>query len=270
MDLEQVRRMSMKFIMRKPLSLKRVLDLQISDPELYRLCPTEQEWRQRRKSGGGWIIMCTAASRCETKSLAAIRSIIVHVSAWSTFLLLLMGARAAATEQVSSPWENNPYPYSIVNEPLRDALINFGYNADLRIMVSPHVSGAIQARRSSGSAKNFLDDVTKAGDLDWYSDGTVIYVSAASEEQTSVVPLNGFPFDVMKKELEEQKLFDVKYRMSRQIGGSAAIVSGPPSFVTILKQAIEARVGNDRVSPAGASQDLVVLRGSQSSSMKVR
>lgn len=214
--------------------------------------------------------MCTAASRREAESLAAARRKISRVGTGSALLLLFMATRAVATEKTASSWENIPYPYSIVNEPLRDALVNFGYNADLRIMVSPHVSGAVQARRSGGSARNFLDDVTKAGDLDWYSDGTVIYVSAASEEQTSVVPLNGFPFDVMKKELEEQKLFDVRYRMSRQIGGGGAILSGPPSFVAILKQAIEARVGNDRVSPAGPMQDLVVLRGSQSLSMKVR
>lgn len=214
--------------------------------------------------------MCAAVSRCENTSFANASRRTACVGAGCMLLVLSLMARAGATEQATLKWENNPYPYSVVNETIRGALMNFGYNSDLRIMVSSHVSGTIQGRRSGGSARNFLDDVTKAGDLDWYSDGTVIYVSPASEEQTIVVSLNGFPFDVMKKELEEQKLFDVRYRMSRQIGGDAVILSGPPSFVAVLKQAIEARVGNGRVSATEALQALVVLRGSQSSSMKVR
>ncbi|MGI4801502.1 MAG: hypothetical protein ACRYG8_47245 [Janthinobacterium lividum] len=153
---------------------------------------------------------------------------------------------------------------------MRDALVNFGYNANVRIMVAPHVIGSVQGHKGDSTARQFLDEITKENDLDWYFDGAVIYVSPSSEEQTEIVPLNGFPFNVMKKELEQQRIFDLRYRMSRQIGSDAAILSGPPSFVTIMKQAIESRAGDGRISTAEASQDLVVLRGSQSSTMKVR
>jgi len=183
---------------------------------------------------------------------------------------LAMTASVSAAEQEDLPWESKPYPYTIVSQPVRDALVNFGYNAGLRIMVPPHVAGLVQGFRSEGSAKDFIDEITKTNDLDWYSDGNVIYVSPASEEQTAIVSLNGFSFDVMKKELEVQKLFDARYRMSKQIGGGAAILSGPPSFVAVLKQAIEARVGDGNASATETMQALVVLRGSQSSRMNVR
>ncbi|MCQ8239621.1 hypothetical protein [Rhizosaccharibacter radicis] len=188
------------------------------------------------------------------------------------FVVTALVATTASTAAFADAeaWQAERYPYSVVSENVHDALTNFGYNLGVRVMVSPHVAGVVQGRRADGSARQFLDDVTRANDLDWYSDGTVIYVSPSSEEQTAVVPLNGFSFDVMKKELEQQKLFDDRFRMTKQIGDGAAILSGPPSFVAVMKQAIEARVGNGIESIPGASQDLVVLRGSQSSSMKVR
>lgn len=181
------------------------------------------------------------------------------------FIGFVSGAYASPTA-----WENAPYPYSVVSEKVDDVLRNFGYNADVRIMVAPGVTGIVQGRSGNGTARQFLDDVTRTNDLDWYSDGTVVYVSPSSDEQTAIVPLNGFSFDVMKKELEEQKLFDVKFRMSKQIGGDAAIVSGPPSFVAVMKEAIEARVGNAKAPARGVSRELVILRGSQSSSMQVQ
>lgn len=180
------------------------------------------------------------------------------------------GRSAAAAEQTGTEWRDAAYPYSVLSESVRDALVNFGYNAGVRIMVSPHVSGTMEGHRGNGTALEFLDEITKSNDLDWYSDGTVIYVSPSSEEQTAIVPLDGVPFDVMKKELEQQKLFDPRYRMSKQVGNDAAVLSGPPSFVAVMRQAIEARVGSGGASSFEASQDLVVLRGSQSSSMKVR
>lgn len=185
-------------------------------------------------------------------------------------LLVASAGGVWGADASTAAWENTPYPYSVVSENVQDVLRNFGYNAEVRVMVAPGVTGVVQGRSGDGTARQFLDDVTKANDLDWYSDGTVVYVSPSSDEQTAVVPLNGFSFDVMKKELEEQKLFDVKFRMSKQIGGDAAIVSGPPSFVTVMKEAIEARVGNAKASARNVSRELVILRGSQSSSMQIQ
>ena len=186
-------------------------------------------------------------------------------------VLLVASARGVRGADASTTaWENTPYPYSVVSENVQDVLRNFGYNAEVRVMVAPGVTGVVQGRSGDGTARQFLDDVTKANDLDWYSDGTVVYVSSSSDEQTAIVPLNGFSFDVMKKELEEQKLFDVKFRMSKQIGGDAAIVSGPPSFVAVMKEAIEARVGNAKAPARDVSRELVILRGSQSSSMQIQ
>lgn len=217
--------------------------------------------------------MCGAALRCSFEPRIRNAIVLSREKRWFAFIMTACTAftcHAFAAVPVMTRWQDMPYPYSVTSESVHDALVNFGYNSDVRIMVSPHVSGTIQGRRGTGTAGQFLDEITKANDLDWYSDDTVIYVSPSSEEQTLILPLNGFPFDVLKKELEQQKLFDAKYRLSKQVGSDATILSGPPSFVAVMKQAIESRVGNGRSPPVGASQDLVVLRGSQSSSMKIR
>jgi type III secretion protein C len=180
---------------------------------------------------------------------------------------LLAGSPSRAAS--ADAWENQPYPYSVVSENISDVIRNFGYNAGIRVSVSPDVRGVVSGRSGHGTAREFLDDVTRGDDLDWYSDGTVLYVSPAAAEQTIVVPMHGFPFAVMKIELEQQKLFDARFRLSPQIGGDAAIVSGPPSFVAVIKQAIEARTSSDHVPQPGRPEGLVILRGSQSTSIRL-
>ena len=168
-------------------------------------------------------------------------------------------------------WQNKPYPYSVVSQDVGDVLRNFGYNAGLRVSVSQDVKGTVLGHAGRGSAREFLDGITKSNDLDWYSDGTVLYVSPASEEETTVVDLHGYPFGVVQKGLADANLLDARYRVMQHGTADAAVVSGPPSFVTVIRQAIEAQTGSKHEDRGDlvASQTLTVFRGSQSSSIRL-
>ena len=165
-------------------------------------------------------------------------------------------------------WRDVAYPYSIINQNLTNVLENFGYNTGLKVSVAQDVRGTVHGRESSGTAGQFLDEVTRSNDLDWYSDGTVVYVSPASDEETAAIPLNGFSFDKLRNYLAGSGLLDKRFRLSRR-AGNVAILSGPPSYVAVVKQAIEAETGVKDQHDGPAAGTLVVFRGNASSSLKL-
>ena len=185
-------------------------------------------------------------------------------------VLVLTGALVdASLARAPEEWEKRPYPYSIVRQDIADALRNFGYNTGVNVSLAPDVQGVVQGRIKADTARKFLDQITRSNGLDWYFDGTVIYVSPTSQEQTAVISLNGMPFDRVKNQIMREKLFDSQYRLSQQGEGDTLVVSGPPSYVAVMKQAVDAITSNRKSPIAGEPGSLIILRGNQTSSLKL-
>ena len=181
--------------------------------------------------------------------------------------LLFGSATSYAFCATRGAWQRSAYPYSVVSQDVAEVIANFGYNTGLHVSLSQDVKGVVRGHASESTAKQFLDEITRSNDLDWYFDGTVLYVSAAAEEKTAIVGLSGFSYQAIESYLTNADLLDARYRLSHYASGDAAIVSGPPSYVAVIKQAIEAHTANKN-QDVESSRSLLVLRGSQSSSMR--
>jgi type III secretion protein C len=140
----------------------------------------------------------------------------------------------------SSDWRDAPYHYVVLNQSVADVLVNFGFNTGLRMSIAPEVTGIERGRIDAATAGSFLDALTKANDLDWYFDGSVMYVSPRSAEQTVAVPLHGVSFAVVKASLTQSEFWDDRYGLAWNGLAGFVTVSGPPSYVALIKQAIEA------------------------------
>ena len=178
-------------------------------------------------------------------------------------LLAACGMALGVARAAPSEWRNMPYSYIVVNQSVADVLRNFGYNTGLRMSIAPDISGVVHGRIDATTAGDFLDAVTKSNALDWYYDGVVMYVSPASAELTATVPLHGVSFSAIKESMGRLGLLDDRYKFSAEEHGAASdfvIVAGPPSYVAVIKQAVE--------SSAGATDGaLVIYRGSQSANV---
>lgn len=193
-----------------------------------------------------------------------------------TAIMFLVAGASVLNLEASKPafaagvdWRNAPYPYSIINQDVGNAVKNFGYNTGLKVSVAQDVKGTVRGHQHAGTAREFLDEITKSNDLDWYSDGTVIYVSPTADEETALVPLNEFSFSNLKRHLAEFGLIDKRFRLAKRKAGDVAVVSGPPSYVAVIKQAIQVETGGKDQPDSGASGTLVVFRGNASSSIKL-
>jgi type III secretion protein C len=182
----------------------------------------------------------------------------------ATFLavgLVLLGEGApVAVRAAPIDWRNLSYDYVVLNQAVADVLTNFGYNTGLRMSIASDIKGTVHGRVNASTAVEFLDALTKSNGLDWYYDGSVMYVSPASSEQTAAVPLQGASFDSIKAFLDRSGLTDQRYVLSGDSSASSVTVSGPPSYVAVVKQAIEAQAGKD--------SSVAIYRGSQSASVK--
>jgi type III secretion protein C len=176
-------------------------------------------------------------------------------------LVLAVGAAPKVARAASPDWRQMPYHYVVVNQGVVDVLTNFGYNTGLRMSIASDVTGVVRGRIDANTAGSFLDAVTRSNALDWYYDGSVMYVSPAADEQTVTVPLHGASFEAIKASLARSGLTDKRYGLSHRASADFVIVSGPPSYVSAIKQAIE-------VEAQERDNTIAIFRGSQSASVK--
>lgn len=183
-------------------------------------------------------------------------------------------------------WPTAPYDYVAVDEDLRNVLSQFGTNIGVRMVLSDAVQGRVRGGFPPAPPREFLVNMSRAFGLDWYFDGAVISVSAASEAQTRILPLKGVPLNALQNGLAAAGLLDPRFQLRAGLAPDVAVVSGPPRYLAVVEQAASAMAsGKPANEPlktaakepvtAGASEppkeakasppSLVIFRGSQTS-----
>jgi type II secretory pathway component GspD/PulD (secretin) len=168
-----------------------------------------------------------------------------------------LGARA-----LEPKWPPGPYNYVVIEQDVKDALIEFGRNINLPIRVSDEVKGRLRGEFSAGAAKDFLDRLATSYGLVWYFDGSVLHVNAATEIKTEVIDLGRLmPSDVASK-LARLGIADRRYPIRTAPGANIASVSGPPPYIALLRQTLAAMAKQPAPLPEDTS--VRVFRGSTS------
>ncbi len=175
-------------------------------------------------------------------------------------LALLASPLASAAEP---KWPSAPYGYVVVDQDLRTVLTQFGANTGLRIALSDAVQGQVRGRLPSVPPREFLDTLAQSFGLDWYFDGAVISVSAASEAQARLLSLQGVGFAKLRKGLASAGLIDPRFQLRPGASPDIALVSGPPRYVALVQQAVTALSSEKEVK--GNSPSVVIIRGATAS-----
>jgi len=190
---------------------------------------------------------------------------------FNSFLVSLLVALAASDQAIAAEpvWPTTTYDYVVVEQDLRTVLTQFGTNTGLRVIVSDAVQGRVRGPLPSAPPREFLDNLTRTFGLDWYFDGAAISVSAASEAQSHLLPLQGVSFAKLRAGLATAGLLDPRYQVRPAVGSDIAMVSGPPRFVSIVQQATTALASEKVVKHEPELQKLVVVfRGSSVSRLQ--
>ena len=188
------------------------------------------------------------------------------------------GQNGAAVALTQATWFTRPFEYVVINQDVRGILTEFGRNVGIPVMLTDKVSGRLHGDpgdRTTGSsspqsAGQFLNSLAKANDLTWYFDGAILYVSADQEFSTQLIDVGGLSAQEVVAELKRLSLMDERFAVRAGGNASTISVSGPPAFVSIVRQLVEkmrpvpAPAGDDprvRVFRGGAPAEVVLLQG---------
>jgi type II secretory pathway component GspD/PulD (secretin) len=159
-------------------------------------------------------------------------------------------------------WPSGPYRYLVIDQDIKGVLAEFGRNTGLPVDVSDQVKGRLrgQVAAPTATAREFLDSLCDSHNLVWYFDGAVLHINDRAEIATELINLGRFsPADAREK-LTELGIADARFPLRSTDKASVISVSGPPKFVTMVKQALRPppRAQED---PRGDEVKVRVFRG---------
>lgn len=139
----------------------------------------------------------------------------------------------ATGAQALPDWAATPYEYVVLDQDIRATLTDFGRNLGLAVSLSDAVKGHVRGRVEAQTAGDFLDRISEANGLNWYFDGSILHVSAASEFATRIVATEGADGAAVLPELQRLGLADDRFGIRQS--GHMISVSGPPAYVETVR-----------------------------------
>jgi type II secretory pathway component GspD/PulD (secretin) len=183
------------------------------------------------------------------------------VSAVLTAAAILIGLPQVAGA-ADPKWPPGPYKYVVIEQDLKDALLEFGRNINVPVKVSDEVKGKLRGDSGSGTAEEFFKRLVASHGLVWYFDGSVLHVNAASELRTEVIDLGRIlPSDVVAK-LAKLGIADPRFPIRTTPGASVVSISGPPPYIVLVRQTLAAMARQQVLPPEDTR--VRVFRGSSS------
>lgn len=192
----------------------------------------------------------------------------------SVALVTLLGVSlmAGAAMAAEPRWPSGAYPYVVVDQDLKEVLSELGRNTKIPIRISETISGKrVRGLMKTGDAEQFFKGLCASYGLIWYYDGSVLYVNSENELRSESFNTERF-VDAAQMEkklnerLESQGAADQRYPI-KFLSGNQISVSGPPAYVSMVKQALDGmpraktpRVGGTETS-GGDDSRVRVFRG---------
>jgi type III secretion protein C len=187
-------------------------------------------------------------------------------------LPIILGSQRAAAEP---PWPAGAYNYIVVDQDLREVLQQFSANTGLKLALSDKVQGRVHGPLPSMLPRQFLDNLAQQFGLEWVYDGSIISISLASEARTEMLGLRDVSFDALRDGLSSAGLLDPRYQFRPIMGGHAALVSGPPRYISLVHDGLAAIPALSQPttvpsrpappSPIAPSRSVTLMRGAVSS-----
>jgi len=117
--------------------------------------------------------------------------------------------------------------------------------------------------------REYLKYIAEKFGIDWTYDGWTVWISAVSETQTEMLPLQGVSFEDLQRNLSDAGLLDARFQFRPSADGDVAVVSGPPHYVATVRQALSALAAGKAPPPKEIERkSVVLLRGASSSTVE--
>jgi type II secretory pathway component GspD/PulD (secretin) len=137
-------------------------------------------------------------------------------------------------------WPVGPYKYMVIDQDIKGVLTEFGRNVGVPIDLSDQVKGRLRGRLAVAQPREFLDRLCESYGLVWYFDGAVLHVSAKAEIRTELVSIGRLSPGQVNEKLNALGIADPRFAVRSTPDASVISVSGPPPFVSLVRQTVAA------------------------------
>lgn len=145
-----------------------------------------------------------------------------------------------SVQALEPKWPPGPYKYLVIDQDVKDVLIEFGHNIGVSVDVSEQVKGRLRGRLPVVTAKEFLDKLCESYGLVWYFDGSTLHVNTKTEVKTELIDIGRVPSKQLTTRLTALGIADPRFPVRGTPNGGVVSVSGPPSYIALVRQTLTA------------------------------
>jgi type II secretory pathway component GspD/PulD (secretin) len=145
--------------------------------------------------------------------------------------------------------------FVVFDEAVPDVLSRFCQAVQIRCVVDPTISDTVRGHFTAADPRAFLGKLAGEYHLDWYFDGTALYVSPAAATVSRQFSLDDVSFDRLKQQLVSGGIWDDRFPVRADQDGRIVSAFGPPRFLDLVGQTIAALKPSD-------SSTVTIYRGS--------
>jgi type II secretory pathway component GspD/PulD (secretin) len=183
-------------------------------------------------------------------------SALMIVIAAASLVISAVLPSSGQTQAAEPSWPKGPYKYVVIDQDIRDVLIEFEQNTKVAdaLKMSDEVKGRIRGPLQIVTAEEFLDKtICQSHGLVWYFDGKIMYINASGEIDTVLIDIGRLRPRELIDSLVELGYADSRYPIQATTAGLVR-VSGPPPYLSLLRQTVAAMM---RAPPPAAAHESV-------------
>jgi type III secretion protein C len=128
----------------------------------------------------------------------------------------------------------------VIDQDIKGVLVEFGRNVSLPVDISDQVKGRLRGQLAMPTAREFLDNLCASYGLVWYFDGAVLHVNTKAEIRTELVSIGRLSRGEATDKLSALGISDARFQVRTTEDAGVISVSGPPSFVSLVRQTLDA------------------------------
>lgn len=141
---------------------------------------------------------------------------------------------------VEVPWKHSSMVYSAKGKPVRQMLLDIAATQPFSVVVDGGVRGEVRGDFND-PARRVFESIVDAYDLVWFFDGSVLYVSAASDSRAEVVQTVPLAPAQALQSLRRLGLADARFPI--RVSRGALLVTGPSRYIDLVSKAVAAERG---------------------------
>ncbi|MDR2664081.1 MAG: hypothetical protein LBB14_00935 [Puniceicoccales bacterium] len=152
-----------------------------------------------------------------------------------TATLFAAAAFAGSAGAGEIPWTDSSYYHFAQSQNLEDLIRDFTAIQGIDVVIDPELSGTVNGIFEGIPPEEFWDNLSKAYNLCWFYDGSILYVYPGASISTQVIAMGPQEGNALKAIVGEMDFASSSCTLRYMIATKMMVISGPPRFLEVVQ-----------------------------------